>query len=192
MVYSYWEKESDIKNYLQKINYKKEVKKSGIPVIYEGDSIYTTKDDSHSLIIGATGSGKTQSTILPLLKLAMLANESVIINDPNGDIARITVIGSTLDITLKGKDQPTETSRKDGAGTLYDQGLIDHCKDLKDDEFKKCNESYPTIEYKEDINTWGIVLDVGLTVLPIVAIVVFFSWMMRQATAANSQSMSFG
>ncbi len=113
-------------------------------------------------------------------------------NDPNGDIARITVIGSTLDITLKGKDQPTETSRKDGAGTLYDQGLIDHCKDLKDDEFKKCNESYPTIEYKEDINTWGIVLDVGLTVLPIVAIVVFFSWMMRQATAANSQSMSFG
>ena len=113
-------------------------------------------------------------------------------NNPDGDIARITVTGSTLDITLKGKDQPTETSRKDGAGTLYDQGLIDHCKDLKDDELKKCKESYPTIEYKEDVNTWGIVFDVALTVLPIIAIVIFFSWMMRQATAANNQSMSFG
>jgi cell division protease FtsH len=113
-------------------------------------------------------------------------------NNPNGDIAKITVTGSTLDITLKGKDQPTETSRKDGSGTLYDQGLINHCENLDGDELKKCNETYPTIEYKEDVNTWGIVLDVALTVLPIVAIVVFFSWMMRQATAANSQSLSFG
>ena len=113
-------------------------------------------------------------------------------NDPNGDIARITVTGDTLDITLKGKDQPTETSRKDASGTLYEQGLVNHCEDLKDEELKKCNETYPTIEYKESVNTWGIVLDVALTVLPIVAIVVFFSWMMRQATAANNQSMSFG
>lgn len=113
-------------------------------------------------------------------------------NDENGDIAKITVTGSTLDITLKGKDQPTETSRKDASGTLYDQGLINHCENLKEDELKKCNETYPTIEYKEDVNTWGIVLDIALTVLPIIAVVIFFSWMMRQATAANSQSLSFG
>ena len=113
-------------------------------------------------------------------------------NDPNGDISRITVTGSTLDITLKGKDQATETSRKDGAGTLYDQGLINHCEKMEGDELKKCNETYPTIEYKEDVNTWGIVFDVALTVLPIVALVIFFSWMMKQANAANSQSMSFG
>lgn len=113
-------------------------------------------------------------------------------NNPNGDISKITVTGDTLDITLKGKDQPTEMSRKDGSGTLYDQGLINHCEKLEGDELKKCNETYPTIEYKENVNTWGIVLDVALTVLPIIAIVIFFSWMMRQATAANSQSMSFG
>ena len=113
-------------------------------------------------------------------------------NNPNGDIAKITVSGDTLDITLKGKDQPTETSRKDSSGTLYDQGLINHCENLKDDELKKCNETYPTIEYKENVNTWGIILDIALTVLPIVAVVIFFSWMMRQATAANNQSLSFG
>ena len=113
-------------------------------------------------------------------------------NDPNGDIAKITVTGDTLDITLKGKDQPTETSRKDASGTLYEQGIINHCEGKEGDELKKCNETYPTIEYKENVNTWGIVLDVGLTILPIIAIVIFFSWMMRQATAANNQSMSFG
>ena len=35
-------------------------------------------------------------------------------------------------------------------------------------------------------------LDIALTVVPIIAIVIFFAWMMRQASAANNQSMSFG
>lgn len=113
-------------------------------------------------------------------------------NDPNGNISKITVIGNTLDITLKGKDEPTETSRKDNAGTLYDQGLINHCEELRDEELARCEEKYPVIEYKEDVNTWGIILEVALAVLPIVAILIFFSWMMKQANAANNQSMSFG
>ena len=113
-------------------------------------------------------------------------------NDPHGDISKITVTGNTLDITLKGEKEPTQTSRKDNAGTLYDQGLVNHCEDLKGDELKACEDKYPVIEYKEDVNAWGIVLEVALTVLPIIALVIFFSWMMRQANAANSQSMSFG
>lgn len=113
-------------------------------------------------------------------------------NDPEGNISKITVTGNTLDITLKGKDQPTETSRKDGAGTLQEQGLVDYCAELKDEERAKCVENYPKIEYQESVDTWGIVFDIALTVLPIVAIVIFFSWMMKQANAANSQSMSFG
>ena len=113
-------------------------------------------------------------------------------NDPDGNISKITVIGSTLDITLKDNDKPTETSRKDGAGTLYDQGLVNHCEGLVGDDLKSCEEKYPTIEYKEDVDSWGIVFDVLLTVFPIIALVIFFSWMMRQANAANSQSMSFG
>ena len=113
-------------------------------------------------------------------------------NDPNGNIAKITVVGSTLDITLKDNDKPTETSRKDGAGTLYDQGLVEHCQGLEGDALKECEEQYPTIEYKEDTDMWGIVFDVALTVLPIIALVVFFMWVMKQANAANNQSMSFG
>ncbi len=113
-------------------------------------------------------------------------------NNPDGNISKITVVGSTLDITLKDNDKPTETSRKDGAGTLYDQGLVNHCEGLSGDDLKSCEEKYPVIEYKEDVNAWGIVFDVALTVLPIIALVVFFMWVMKQANAANNQSMSFG
>lgn len=129
------------------------------------------------------GANKTEVPISDVIKRA---------NDPDGNIAKITVTGDSLDITLKDKSTPTETSRKDASGTLYEQGLIDHCKDLEGAERADCETKYPTIEYKENVNTWGIVLDVALTVLPIVAILIFFSWMMRQANAANSQSMSFG
>ncbi len=113
-------------------------------------------------------------------------------NDPEGNIKKITVIGNDLEITLKDKDQPTEISRKDGAGTLYDQGLVDYCDELEGDELSKCQETYPVIEYKEAVDVTGIIFDVLLTVLPIVAIVVFFSWMMKQANAANNQSLGFG
>ena len=130
--------------------------------------------------------GGPQKTEVPISEVIRRAN------DPNGDIAKITVTGSTIDITLKGKDQPTETSRKDGAGTLYDQGLINHCEGMSGDDLTKCEEQYPQIEYKEDTNVGGIIFDVLLTVLPIIAIVVFFSWMMRQANSAANQSMSFG
>lgn len=130
--------------------------------------------------------GSMQKTEVPISEVIQRAN------DPEGNIAKITVTGETLDITLKGNDKPTETSRKDGAGTLYDQGLINYCDGLAGDELAKCQETYPIIEYKENINTWGIILDVALTVLPIIAIVIFLSWMMRQANAANNQSMSFG
>ena len=113
-------------------------------------------------------------------------------NDPNGNIAKIAVKGNNLEITLKGKDQPTETSRKDPSGTLYDQGLVNYCEGKEGEELTKCQETYPIIEHKEEADVWGIILDVALTILPIIALVIFFSWMMRQATAANSQSMSFG
>ncbi len=113
-------------------------------------------------------------------------------NDPNGNISKITVYGETLDITLKGETEPTETSRKDSAGTLQEQGLINYCADLTGDELTECNENYPTIEYKEEIDGWSIALNIIVSFLPIIIVIVFFYYMMRQANAANSQSMSFG
>ncbi len=139
-----------------------------------------------AFLITNMNQGNTQKTEVPISEVIQRAN------DPEGDIAKITVTGETLDITLKNNDMPTETSRKDPSGTLYDQGLVNHCEGLDGEELTTCEGKYPVIEYKEDVNAWGIVLDVGLTILPIIAIAIFLSWMMRQANAANSQSMSFG
>ncbi len=139
-----------------------------------------------TLIIANMNYGENSKTEVPISEVIQRAN------DPEGDIAKISVTGNTLDITLKGKDAPTETSRKDASGTLYDQGLINYCEGLEGEELSNCQETYPIIEYKEEVNVWGIVFDIALTILPIVAIVIFFSWMMRQANAANSQSMAFG
>ncbi|MBR5647952.1 ATP-dependent zinc metalloprotease FtsH, partial [Candidatus Saccharibacteria bacterium] len=130
--------------------------------------------------------GDSKKTEVPISDVIARAN------DPEGNIAKITVTGNTLDITLKGEKDPTETSRKDNAGTLYDQGLKKYCEGLEAEALAECENTYPVIEYKEDVDTWGIILDVALTVLPIIAVVIFFSWMMKQATAANNQSMSFG
>ena len=137
-------------------------------------------------LITNSRNAQVQKTEVPISDVIRRAN------DPEGNIARITVTGDSLDITLKDKDVPTETSRKDASGTLYDQGLINYCDKLEGEELKTCQEKYPIIEYKEDINVLGIILDVAITVIPIVIIVMFLSYMMRQATAANSQSMSFG
>lgn len=130
--------------------------------------------------------GGAEKTEVPISEVVQRAN------DPEGNIKKITVIGNELEITLKDNDKPTETSRKDGSGTLYDQGLINYCDGLEGEALIKCQETYPVIEYKEAVDTMGIVFDIALTILPIVAVVLFFSWMMRQANAANSQSMSFG
>ena len=113
-------------------------------------------------------------------------------NDENGNIKKITVSGSELKITLKDKDQPTEISRKDPSGTLYDQGLINHCDGKSGDELKSCQEKYPTIEYVESSNFWSNFLDIALVVVPILAIGGFFIYMLRQAQSMNNQSMGFG
>ncbi|MBR2587411.1 ATP-dependent zinc metalloprotease FtsH [Candidatus Saccharibacteria bacterium] len=114
-------------------------------------------------------------------------------NDPNGNISKISVDGNTLKITLKDKDYPTEISRKDPSGTLYDQGLVNYCAEIENAEEKAaCASNYPTIEYAETSDIWGTVLDVGLIVFPILALVLFFSYMMRQAQSMNNQNLGFG
>ena len=114
-------------------------------------------------------------------------------NDPNGNISKILVEGDTLKITLKGNETPTEESIKDPTGTLYEQGLVDYCADLVEAEEKAtCKQAYPTIEYVRANDVWGTVLDIGIIVLPVLALILFFSYMMRQAQSMNNQNIGFG
>ena len=130
--------------------------------------------------------GSQKKTEVPISEVIQRANSE------DGNIAKIIVTGNNLDIVLKGETEATEYSRKDGAGTLYDQGLTKKCEGLEEAELTECEKKYPVIEYKEDFDTLGVILNVAMTVLPILAVIIFFSYMMRQAQAANNQSMGFG
>lgn len=90
MSYAKWETRENMFKRVVQINEKSVIEKGGIPIMYDEKNLYLNNDDSHSLIIGTTGSGKTQATILPLIKLSMLANESIVVNDVNGDIYKRT------------------------------------------------------------------------------------------------------
>lgn len=113
-------------------------------------------------------------------------------NDESGDIAKITVQGNDLQITLKDQEHYSQTSRKDGSGTLYEQGLVDHCAKLSGEEQAECQAKYPVIEYQEVSSFWDYALDIAIIVVPVIIIILFFSSMMRQAQSMNNQSMGFG
>lgn len=86
MSYAKWETRENMFKRVVQINEKSIIEKGGIPIMYDDNNLYLNNDEAHSLIIGTTGSGKTQATILPLMKLSMLAGESIVVNDVNGDI----------------------------------------------------------------------------------------------------------
>lgn len=140
-----------------------------------------------ALINSFSGNSRGALETVPLSSVISRAN------DPNGNIKKITVEGNKLKITLKDKDYPTEESHKDPSGTLYDQGLVDYCTKLETEEEKTaCRSTYPTIEYVEATDIWGTVLDIALIVVPVLAFIFFFSYMMRQAQSMNSQNIGFG
>lgn len=90
MQYARWTTKEELKERLLPINLKEGVKEVGIPLMYEDDIIYIDKYKAHTLLIGATGSGKTQTTILPIINLAMKANESLFVVDPKGEMYKKT------------------------------------------------------------------------------------------------------
>ena len=90
MKYANWTTNEEMKKFLTPVNLKTGVKNAGIPMMYDDEYLYIDDRASHTLVIGSTGSGKTQSTILPITKLAMMANESIILNDVKGEIYKTT------------------------------------------------------------------------------------------------------
>lgn len=66
----------------------KESVSAGFPLVYDKKKnlVYVDNGESHSLVIGATGSGKTQMVINPLVNLLAKKGESMVITDPKGEI----------------------------------------------------------------------------------------------------------
>ena len=56
--------------------------KGGPVLLRDGDTVYTDPSDSHSLIVGDTGSMKTLRFVLPLIYSCAAADESMVIVEP--------------------------------------------------------------------------------------------------------------
>lgn len=111
----------------------------GIIVGYEknknSENIYYIDDNIHSLVVGATRSGKTRSIVLQTVGNLGLAGESMIISDPKAEIYHYTLkfleeLGYKI-ITLDFKN-PTKSTRYN-----FLQPVIDA---VNRDDFRKAEE----------------------------------------------------
>ena len=85
--YSRWAKDKEIKEELSCVEItQKNSKSAGVPLILNEKEMWVDNGEYHSLVIGATGSGKTQTVILPMVHSLAKARESMIITDPKGEI----------------------------------------------------------------------------------------------------------
>ena len=74
--YSRWAKDKEIKEELECVSVKATNSKSaGVPIILKDDEMWVDNGEYHSLVIGATGSGKTQAVILPTVHSLAKAKE---------------------------------------------------------------------------------------------------------------------
>ena len=85
--YSRWAKDREIQAELECVPLKsKNSKAAGVPLMINQNEMWVDDSEYHSLVIGATGSGKTQGIIHPMVHSLCKARESMIITDPKGEI----------------------------------------------------------------------------------------------------------
>ena len=87
--YAKWAKVDDIKNAIgvKEVNETdRNYDAAGVPLYAEKGKIWVDDGESHSLIIGSTGSGKTYCIVNPLVHILAKHNESMVITDPKGEI----------------------------------------------------------------------------------------------------------
>ena len=87
--YSRWAKEKEIQHSLdvKQVNpLAAKADAAGIPLIMNPKSVWVDNGGYHNLVIGSTGAGKTQTTVLPMVNLLAKHDESMIITDPKVEI----------------------------------------------------------------------------------------------------------
>ena len=86
MNYAQWKNMAELREELTKVDKNLNIERSGIPLTFDEEHIYINDKEHHTLVIGSTGSGKTQTVVLPQAKLAMYTGESLVIKDNNGEL----------------------------------------------------------------------------------------------------------
>ena len=91
--YSRWAKDKEIQTDedVEEVSVNDNVlKHAGVPLTIKQDKLWVDDGESHTIVIGSTGSGKTQCIVLPTVKTLARKGESMIITDPKGEIYQKT------------------------------------------------------------------------------------------------------
>ncbi len=89
--YSRWAKPNEIKNDkdVEKVIIKEQTSEAGgMPLINDGKNIWVDNGEYHSLVIGATGSGKSSCVVNAQIQTLARHGESIIVTDPKGELYR--------------------------------------------------------------------------------------------------------
>ena len=138
--YSRWCKPKEMKKTLSEVDPTSDnLDNAGIVVINDGKKLWVDSGEAHSLIIGATGSGKTQCVVFPMIKVLAKAGESMVLTDPKGELYEQT---SEL-LRAKGYNIIVLNFRDPQKGNawnpmtlpyrLYQEGNMDKAVELLDD-----------------------------------------------------------
>ena len=85
--YSRWAKKNEVKKQLKMVDptaYRANA--AGIVVINDGKEMWVDDGEAHNIVVGSTGSGKTQIVVFPMVHSLAKHGESMIITDPKGEI----------------------------------------------------------------------------------------------------------
>ncbi len=140
--YSHWAKEKEIKEDKGVEMVKPGQENSnvaGVPLIIKKDEVWVDNGEYHSLVIGATGSGKTQTVIFPTVEMLAKNKESMIITDPKGEIYEQTsnmLRARGYDVLVLNFRDPQEGSAWNPLALpyrMYKEGKQDKAIELLDD-----------------------------------------------------------
>jgi len=85
--YARWATTKEIKKQLKQVDPKAyTADAAGMVVINDGKTLWVDDGEAHNIVIGATGSGKTQAVVFPMVQSLAKKGESMIITDPKGEI----------------------------------------------------------------------------------------------------------
>lgn len=113
----------------------------------------------------------------PSNELETVPFSQVIEQANNGEVQKIQITGDELEVTKKGEDKATLSSRKDSGSSIYEQGL---------------ENREVEVVYEKPSDSGNIWLTVGTSLLPVIIIAGLLFFMLKSAQGQGNQAMSFG
>lgn len=108
---------------------------AGIPLVNDGKHLWVDNGEYHNLVIGSTGSGKSQTVVEPMVELLIKKGESMIITDPKGELYK----AASVYMKERGYNVVLLNFREPQNGNAWNPLTLPY-QYYKDDNFDKATE----------------------------------------------------